>query len=102
MNFLVLTGVGEATVVAIFWCRKRSADLSLLGWPGSILGAVLLAMALGGPVRAQEPAPPAPNPPPPTPEPPGPVASQPLQAAPASGSQPLPVAPRFSEESEIP
>src|SRR5690349_124180 len=87
--------------MAIFWSRKKSAPLSLLSSSGSILGAVLLAMSLGGPVGAQEPAPPVPNPPP-NPEPPAPVAAQPVQAAPAAGAQPLPVAPRFSEESEIP
>src|SRR5438045_1992363 len=99
MISLVLTASWGATIMAIFWSRKKSAQLSLLSSSRSILGAVLQAIWLGVPVWAQ--VPPVPNPPP-NPGPPAPLAAQPVQAAPASGSQPLPVAPRFSEESEIP
>lgn len=80
-----------------FRSRRDAGDRLLPPWPHLIVAALVIAAWPDDPLRAQVPPPPAPAPPPPAP---APLASQPV-AAPLE-AQPLPVAPRFSEESEIP
>ncbi len=81
-----------------FRSRRDAGDRLLPPWPHLILAALVIAAWPDDPLRAQAP-PPAPAPPSPAP---GPLASQPLPDAAPLEAQPLPVAPRFSEESEIP
>src|SRR5271165_2753996 len=85
------------TIMLNFRSRRDAGDRHLPPWPHLILAALVIAAWPDDPLRAQVPPPPAPAPPPPAP---APLASQPV-AAPLE-AQPQPVAPRFSEESEIP
>ncbi|HZW35059.1 MAG TPA: pilus assembly protein N-terminal domain-containing protein [Isosphaeraceae bacterium] len=85
--------------MAIFCSREQSADLSILGSLVPILGAVLLAMVLEGPVGAQVPTPPQPSPPPPSALNPNPLGPQP--AAPEPAPQPPQVGSPLSDESEL-
>ncbi|MGZ3389699.1 MAG: pilus assembly protein N-terminal domain-containing protein, partial [Isosphaeraceae bacterium] len=75
-----------------FRSRRDAGDRLLPPWPHLILAALVIAAWPDDPLQAQ--APPAPAP--------APLASQPLPDAAPLEAQPLPVAPRFSEESEIP
>jgi len=84
-----------------FRSRRDAGDRPRSPWPSLILAALVIAAWPDDPLRAQVPTPPAPAPPPPAPAP-GPLASQPLPDAAPLETQALPVAPRFSEESEIP
>jgi len=88
-----------------FRSRRDAGDRPRFRWPHLILAAVVIAAWPDDPLWAQVPPPPAPTPPPdraPAQPPPAPLASQPVQVAEPLEVQPLPVAPRFSEESEIP
>jgi pilus assembly protein CpaC len=81
----------------IFRCRKVASHRRDLPSAGRILAVVTIIAGLTGPARAQVPQPPPPAPP----SSPNPLAAQPLEPSPPE-SPALRVAPRFSEESEIP
>jgi pilus assembly protein CpaC len=85
--------------------RRDAGGRPRFPWPHLIFGVLVIAAWTGLPLRAQVPPPPNPAPPPArgTASPPqGPLASQPVMAPEPLEAQPLQVAPRFSEESEIP
>ena len=88
-----------------FRSRRDAGDRPRFPWPHLIVVALVIATWPDDSLRAQVPQPPAPAPPrdqtPPQP-PRVPRAAQPVPAAEALEVQPLQVAPRFSEESEIP
>ncbi len=69
-------------------------------WPHLMVAVLVIAAWPAGPLRAQVPPPPAPGMPPAAPAS-APTASEPLAAPAPLEAQPLSVAPRFSEESEI-
>src|SRR5208283_6194581 len=94
---MILTRSRGPTIMPNFRSRRDTGDRPRSPWPHLILAALVIAAWPDDPLRAQAPPPPAPAPPSPAP---APLASQPV-AAPLE-AQPLPVAPRFSEESEIP
>src|SRR5208282_6045428 len=86
---MILTRSRGPTIMPNFRSRRDTGDRPRSPWPSLILAALVIAAWPDDPLRAQAPAPP------PAPAPPLPDAA-PLE------TQALPVAPRFSEESEIP
>ncbi len=81
-----------------FRFRRGAGERPVPPWLHLVLAALVIAAWPDARLRAQAPQPPAPAPPPAAP-----LASQPLQvAAPLEAGDARPVAPRFSEESEIP
>ncbi len=83
--------------------RSDASDRPHFRWPHLIFAAVVIAAWPGDPLRAQVPPLPAPpRDPSPAQPPQAPLASQPVMVAEPLEVQPLQVAPRFSEESEIP
>jgi pilus assembly protein CpaC len=88
-----------------FRSRNEAGDRPRFPWPYLMIAALVIASWPDDRLRAQVPAPPTPAPPgdrtPPEP-PRAPLATQPVLAPEPLEAQPLQVAPRFSEESEIP
>lgn len=102
---MILTRSRGPTIMPDYRSRRDAGDRPRFPWPHMILAAVVIATWPDDPLRAQVPPPPAPAPPPERAQaapPQAPLASQPVLVAEPLEAQPIRVAPRFSEESEIP